>query len=457
MPDSASQTKSWFPWRVRFSLAGMLVIMTGLAIYFAVRNLHHPQSASSVQWSNPWKAVATFLFVIGIFQQVRDLERTRLAGGEGVNSRIRWEQGWRISAGVGLVVLMVEIILQQARFEWFIGKDTQFSFKQFPLLSWFLLLFTTLQFPYQAAERYATWRGRCLGMLGLVVGCGLLLVTIYDRALIPALIYFAIRGVEITQSYRRGDVWFYEYQYFEPERRQLQSGAILAAAGWLLVMLAGWLSLHVRSRGWRFGLRWFAIIGLLVLIPVAYWGRTVMISVQPFYLPHPDVARPYFWLNGLVLFCLLTALTTAVLLRDSTARAASDGTGINWRGPFGVYWHEQWNTLIVWGIATLEPVIAFVKETWELPSGGEVAFTMWASTFFYDLDLVFGAFTLTWIIAGLWQCFRSADRRSFAPLPLELPWRSALRTAAFVAVLLAVGMQIGYWLAWVLIVEPRWL
>lgn len=55
-------------------------------------------------------------------------------------------------------------------------------------------------------------------------------------------------------------------------------GAYLAAGGWLLALICGWLSLHAKSRNWQLALRLTAIVLLLALIPLAFWGRSLMIN-----------------------------------------------------------------------------------------------------------------------------------------------------------------------------------
>lgn len=131
MPVTPTATKSWFPGPIRFSLAGLLVFMTGLGIFFGVRNI------DGVRWDDPLKAAATFLFLAGIATQVRDLERARRAAGLSSSARLRWEQAW---------------------------------------------------------------------------------IRSFDQTTVAALIYIAIRGVEVAQPYRRGEVVIYDFQFFTAER-----------------------------------------------------------------------------------------------------------------------------------------------------------------------------------------------------------------------------------------------
>src|SRR5262249_26562043 len=153
------------------------------------------------------------------------------------------------------------------------------------------------------------------------------------------------------------------------------------------------------------------------------------IRVQPFYLPHPDIVRPYLWGNALALFCLVTVVTTAVMMRDSRSIATQT---VAWRGPFGCYWHEQWITLVVLSFATLKSLFAFVKDAFDPDTYTEWNFGMWWGMIFYDVELLFGMFTLTWIITGLRQWLLSAERRSFAPLATHLRWPAAVGMAAFI-------------------------
>ncbi len=435
----------------RFSLSAIFLCISGIAVFLGVRNFE------GTVWSDPWQAVATMFMVTGLVAQVADLRRAKgeVSDTAGCN-RIVWEQLWRLVAASLLVLFLVENIVQHCNFQYFRVADIGYGIADLPSAGWHVIVFVALQPPRKQPINYQSSVRRCLAITGLSLGCAFAFILISEWSIIEILAQMAIRGVELAQPSRRSGHAIHDYQFYFAQRQQLQFAAPMAAGTLWGVIVAGWLSLQVRSHWARWLISILAIFGLAGLTCATIWAHQTLWSIQPFRSLSSNSYRPYFLANEALVFALLVVTTTLVLLRDSRVNFESSQV-LNWRRPFGGYAHERWYSLAILGVGTLGPFVSFIADGVRSWFSSELDFSPWWEEWYWP-PFQFSILSF-WILLGCyWRLFRSADGRNYPPLILTpLRWQLALAIGVFLAVLIPVAIHVATWLNWVLWMEPRWV
>lgn len=401
---------------LRFSIAGLFIVVAGAALGFAYYN-NRPDD-----WPDALLAAATFWVVVGVCQQIGDLWRDRrrwLSGG----TEHRW--GWRLSVAwrPAMIVLVVatfvtELLIQKeviATPQWdnftfdLYGEDKAMVRGIFYLALGVMLGST--EYAHDPSPRRKGLRSLQL-IVGLVLGCALAAIVCLNVTMITYLVGIGLQGIEMSQPLK------FAYEGIDP--RPGQRGIEFLKMSTLGVAIVGIavVSINCYARARRNVACWLWGTGALGgLCGVAVFDLWLYFRGLPGF--SPEFAEAYlpwpfqYWILGALLIVLLAGIAAfRATVERREPSAADEGSPMGRATP---YLNARPVVALLIAVAILgQMVYPFVR--WQFDS----------MDFLYTLLFPLSMVQCGVMILAFTSAFAAWRRRScplrVAPVPIR-PWR----------------------------------
>lgn len=436
--------------RWRFTIAGLMVCMLGIAVGLATSRL------PNAHWFDGLLGAFFVWYTIGCWRQAAALARSTAL-------HVDADDLWTIRLAIGIraiapLVVACGIALHLGRRSGLEAlKFGDFAHSQaLEFVSTGLILLPVLALLPQMSQRQITAPRRRFGkllssILGIVAVAALSLVIGANLMLVTVLVHIAIHGVRQVQPFRRHGVQF-DASAFDPDATRLFNwGAVAAVILWFAAVACLWrfargtISTDAPARRQRVALAIIMAVTMAALAClVVAGGRLFVTQISPFLGRYIWIDKPpLLWWLALLFLATAACWLTAMLLRVPCDSEATNTFRVTL--PSAPLLHDWLLVLslpaVWWACNLIETIQTLGSLMREMPG-----------LLFGDVStLLLLAYCLSWVHVA-WRQWKGHDA-SRLELARVSPWHVAAVWLGCAAII-AVGGPVAAWISFALWTWP---